>query len=92
MHYKNGREAKQGDTILIPETYGRPPVIGVIVGYQAGSTSCNLNVVPSIGGQMLSCISASDCLHVQDALRTPDQVPDFRAPATASETALKPST
>ena len=34
MHYKNGREAKQGDTILIPETYGRPPVIGVIVGYQ----------------------------------------------------------
>jgi hypothetical protein len=44
MHYKNGREAKVGDTV-IGTTYNRKGIqVGSLVGITPGATSCNARV------------------------------------------------
>jgi hypothetical protein len=63
MHYKNGREAKVGDRIVGVDSSGHP-VAGVLVEANAGSTTCNGNVVPF--NSPTWCITLGDCLHVED--------------------------
>jgi hypothetical protein len=63
MHYKNGREAKIGDKILGKDSMGNP-VAGILVSANAGSTTCNGNIVPF--GSPTWCITLGDCLHVDD--------------------------
>jgi hypothetical protein len=83
MHYKNGREAKNGDkVVLIPEypkdAEGRSlgtPVIGILYDAQAGNDYCNGRIAR---------INATDptpnlkeCVHLEDFLRAlPKDVPD----------------
>lgn len=40
MHYKNGREAKNGDKVVLIPGYG-PPVVGVLYDAMAGNDCCN---------------------------------------------------
>lgn len=40
MHYKNGREAKNGDKVLVIPSYGSP-YIGILYDAQAGNDFCN---------------------------------------------------
>ena len=45
MHYKNGREAKNGDKVVLLSTYGPstygPPMIGILYDAVAGNDFCN---------------------------------------------------
>lgn len=40
MHYKNGREAKNGDKVIVLPSYG-PPFAGILYDAIAGNDSCN---------------------------------------------------
>lgn len=60
MHYKNGREAKQGDKIVHPG-YG---IVGILHTVSATSTTCNGRVAATT--QNDAYITLSECLHVDD--------------------------
>jgi hypothetical protein len=65
MHYKNGREAKLGDQVLV--SYNNAPFIGLLTEANAGSTTCNGKVIPlPINSQVY--VTIGDVLHVDDAL------------------------
>ena len=76
MHYKNGREAKNGDKVMLIATYG-PPVIGILYDAVAGNGYCNGRIAP---------ISPSDpspdlreVLHFDDVMYTlsiPEEIID----------------
>ena len=67
MHYKNGREAKNGDKVMwIPDPkYGASPVVGILYNATAGQDYCNGQlafVLPSDPTPNLK-----ECLHLDDA-------------------------
>ena len=63
MHYRNGREAKQGDLVV---TRGWTGVYaGVVVKTTEGCDTCNLTVQP-VNSPIT--VSAKDCLHIDDAM------------------------
>lgn len=80
MHYKNGREAKNGDKVVLIPSYGSP-VIGVLYDATAGNNDCNGKIAP---------VSSSDpmpdlkyCLHLDDVLKAlPADVPDSTVSVT----------
>jgi hypothetical protein len=67
MHYKNGREAKIGDTVLAKNWNGQP-YTGLVTSITPGSTSCNAVVIPLpvVNGQN---VTLGDCLHTEDAIK-----------------------
>jgi hypothetical protein len=69
MHYRNGREAKNGDKIVSLAGYGSGPVninaIGILYDAVPGIDTCNGNIAPTLGGQVVgACLC--DCLHIDD--------------------------
>ena len=68
MHYRNGREAKNGDRILNLGVYSGP-VIGTLRDAVAGNDYCNgytqLGTEPS-PNDPIACMC--DCLHMDDVL------------------------
>jgi len=69
MHYRNGREAKNGDKIVSLAGYGSGPVninaIGILYDAKPGNDYCNGNIAPIIGGQVVgACLC--DCIHYDD--------------------------
>lgn len=85
MHYKNGREAKNGDKVVsIPSwvdgdgkrQYGTP-VVGVLFDAKPGIDACNGYLAPITTG-LASANLNNDCLHVDDFLAAlPESVPDI---------------
>lgn len=74
MHYKNGREAKNGDKVVLIPSHGSP-VVGILYDAQAGNDYCNGRIAP------ISPADASpnlkECLHLDDVLKAlPAEVPD----------------
>jgi len=69
MHYRNGREAKNGDKIISLTGYNGSPIgnIGVLYDAAPGSDYCNGNIAPIFGGQVVAACLC-DCLHVDDLL------------------------
>jgi len=69
MHYRNGREAKNGDKIVSLAGYGMGAVsinaIGILYDAVPGSDYCNGNIAPVIGGTVTTACLC-DCLHVDD--------------------------
>lgn len=63
MHYRNGREAKNGDKIVQLEG-GKVVAFGVLHSATAGNDYCNGNIAPIQNPQQYACIV--DCLHVDD--------------------------
>jgi hypothetical protein len=66
MHYRNGREAKNGDKIVKLGGYGsgaRIVSFGVLYDAVAGNDYCNGSIAP-ITNDTGACIC--DCLHVDD--------------------------
>jgi len=65
MHYKNGREAKNGDKVMLIPTNGTP-VVGILYDASAGNDFCNgklaliapTNPMPNL----------KECLRLDDAL------------------------
>ena len=69
MHYRNGREAKNGDKIVSLTGFGVSPMsinaIGILFDAQPGNDYCNGYIAPLIGGNVISACLC-DCLHVDD--------------------------
>lgn len=63
MHYKNGREAKNGDVVVMVPEFGIPKV-GILYDAQAGNDYCNGKLaIPSVNDPMPNL---KECLHVDD--------------------------
>ena len=65
MHYRNGREAKNGDKVIQFETdSGMPLCIGTLEGAEYGQDFCNGRIEVPNSEPQLACLC--DCLHVDD--------------------------
>jgi hypothetical protein len=75
MHYKNGREAKNGDKIVFLPSWGGASVIGILYDAVAGNNDCNGKIAPMAPND--PCPDLKDCLHLDDVLKAlPADVPD----------------
>lgn len=63
MHYKNGREAKNGDKVFYRPAWGAP-LVGILYDATAGNDSCNGRLAPCLPTDQ--CPDLKDCLHVDD--------------------------
>jgi hypothetical protein len=63
MHYRNGREAKNGDKIVKLDG-GKVVSFGVLHSAVAGNDYCNGNIASIQAPNDYACIV--DCLHVDD--------------------------
>jgi hypothetical protein len=68
MHYRNGREAKNGDLVLSLDGYGPMIInaIGVLHSAVAGNDYCNGSIAPIQAPNKGACIV--DCLHIDDVM------------------------
>lgn len=66
MHYKNGREAKNGDKIVLFPSYGSP-AIGILYDAVAGNNYCNGRLAPI--GPSDPSPNLNECLHVDDVMK-----------------------
>jgi hypothetical protein len=68
MHYKNGREAKNGDKVMvIPDPkYGSAPRAGILYDAVAGNDHCNGKIAPISSSDY--CPNLKECLHLDDAM------------------------
>ena len=64
MHYRNGREAKNGDKVVQIGGDGQIASIGVLYGAEAGNDYCNGSIAPVNTSVVGACLC--DCLHVDD--------------------------
>lgn len=67
MHYRNGREAKNGDKIILIPSYGSP-VVGILYDATAGNDFCNGRIAPTNPND--PCPNLKECLHFDDVNRT----------------------
>jgi hypothetical protein len=65
MHYRNGREAKNGDKILQLTTDGKIAVLGILYDATPGNDFCN-GMVAQIPVTIHAGACLCDCLHVDD--------------------------
>lgn len=69
MHYRNGREAHNGDKIVSLAGYGSGPVninaVGILYDAVPGNDYCNGSIASVIGGAPISACLC-DCLHYDD--------------------------
>lgn len=64
MHYRNGREAKNGDKIVQLGSSGQVTHVGVLYDAVPGSDHCNGNMAPIHTTPSYACLC--DCLHADD--------------------------
>lgn len=64
MHYKNGREAKNGDKVVLISPHGGAPVAGILYDAQPGNDYCNGRI--AVTTQNDPCPNLKDCLHADD--------------------------
>lgn len=64
MHYRNGREAKNGDKIVQLDHEGKVPHVGVLYDAVPGNDYCNGMIAPVQSPVQGACMV--DCLHVED--------------------------
>lgn len=69
MHYRNGREAKNGDKVISLAGYGSGPVninaVGILYDAVPGNDFCNGSIAPMLGGMAIAACLC-DCLHYDD--------------------------
>lgn len=63
MHYRNGREAKNGDKVVKLEG-GKVVAFGVLLKAQPGNDFYNSNI--AVIQQRNDCACTVDCLHIDD--------------------------
>jgi hypothetical protein len=74
MHYKNGREARNGDKVVLIPSWGAP-VIGILYDAVAGNDTCNGKIAPIKPSDPMP--NLKECLHLDDVLKAlPAEVPD----------------
>lgn len=66
MHYRNGREAKNGDTIIQIGFDGKINAVGVLYNATPGNDYCNGFIAPIQSPVQGACMV--DCLHIDDLM------------------------
>lgn len=64
MHYRNGREAKNGDKIVQLGNEGQITAVGVLHSAEPGNDYCNGSIAPIQNANTGACMC--DCLHIDD--------------------------
>lgn len=64
MHYRNGREAKNGDKIVQLDEKGNVTAFGVLHSATPGNDYCNGYIAVIQSAQQYACMV--DCVHVDD--------------------------
>lgn len=64
MHYRNGKEAKNGDVIVQLGNEGKITAVGVLYGATPGNDYCNGYIAPIQSVNTMACMC--DCLHIDD--------------------------
>lgn len=64
MHYRNGREAKNGDKIVQLGDKGQITSVGILHSATPGNNFCNGVISPIQDVRTGACLC--DCLHVED--------------------------
>ncbi len=65
MHYRNGREAKNGDVIVqLDFEGGKINTLGVLYNAEPGNDFCNGSIAPV--QQTIEGACMCDCLHIDD--------------------------
>ena len=64
MHYRNGREAKNGDMVVQLGEHGKITVFGQLHSATAGNDYCNGYIATTHYPGTMACLC--DCLHVED--------------------------
>ena len=74
MHYKNGRQAKNGDKCVLIPSYGAP-IVGILYDATAGNDYCNGKLAPVSPTDPSP--NLKECLHLDDVLKVLSvEVPD----------------
>lgn len=74
MHYKNGREAKNGDKVVLLPSYGNP-VVGILYDATVGNDYCNGRLAPINVNDPSP--NLKEVLHLDDVLKAlPTEIPD----------------
>ncbi len=63
MHYKNGREAKNGDKVVLLNEYGTA-VVGILYDAAPGNDFCNGKIAAIAPND--PCPNLKECLHLDD--------------------------
>jgi len=64
MHFRNGREAKNGDKVVqLSIDGGKIVSTGILFNASPGNNYCNGQLAPTHG---VTCTCMCDCLHVDD--------------------------
>jgi hypothetical protein len=65
MHYRNGREAKNGDPIVQLNDKGGVTAVGILYNATPGNDYCNGMIASTVSGTtQVACMC--DCLHADD--------------------------
>lgn len=67
MHYKNGREAKNGDKVIWLPAYPQPgatPIAGILYDAVAGNDYCNGKIATTSSNDPMP--NLKECLHFDD--------------------------
>lgn len=64
MHYRNGREAKNGDKVVQLDYNGNVTAVGVLHSATPGNDYCNGSIAPIQNVNTTACMC--DCLHIED--------------------------
>lgn len=64
MHYRNGREAKNGDLVVQINHDGKIGAVGVLHDATPGNDYCNGYIAPTSTIVAMACLV--DCLHADD--------------------------
>ncbi|MCE5184943.1 MAG: hypothetical protein LLF76_02315 [Planctomycetaceae bacterium] len=64
MHFRNGREAKNGDTVVQLGYEGKIERLGVLHDATPGNDFCNGKIADLVTAGGCACLC--DCLHVDD--------------------------
>lgn len=71
MHYKNGREAKNGDKVVLIPSYGAP-IAGILYDAVAGNDTCNGRIAATSPTDPMP--NLKEVLHVDDVVKA--TIPD----------------
>jgi len=68
MHYKNGRQANEGDPVLLKDYTGKV-ITGTMHSLNPGSESCNASVAVVVPGgvNQFTCVTVGQCFYAEDA-------------------------
>jgi hypothetical protein len=64
MHYRNGREAQNGDKVIQLDFAGKVTACGILHSATAGNDYCNGGIAPIQNPVIPACLV--DCLHIED--------------------------